>query len=167
MLGKANPASNLEPGGWIEQVEININILSDDSTLPADSHLAKFGSIFEACGRKAGKPLDICDRFEDWIKEAGFTNVQKTEYKVPCGEWPKLPVYKDVGRVCLKTFKQGLEGWVIWFLTHYGDPEPWTIEQVQVYLALMRKSVLLSPIFPLSNYKSPPHPSLSKHPLSS
>lgn len=28
-----------------------------------------------------------------------------------------------------------LEGWAMWLLTHFGDPEPWTKEAMQVFLA--------------------------------
>lgn len=55
--------------------------------------------------------MDIYHTFEQSIEEAGFINVHKTDYKVPIGEWPRLQVYKDAGRVCKKAMKNGLEGW--------------------------------------------------------
>lgn len=133
--------NNLAPGAWIEQLEIGLPILCDDGTMPADSQLAKMHSVIEPAGYAANKPLNVYDDFQSWIEEAGFINVHKTDYKVPIGDWPKLQVYKDSGRVSLKQFKTGLEGWMLWFLTKYGQPEPWTPEQVQVWLALMRRFV--------------------------
>ena len=79
--------------------------------MPADSYLAKWGALAQACAVKTGKPLDVYDHFEKRIEEAGFINIHKTEYKAPYGAWPKLPVYKDAGRIGLKTMKGGLEGW--------------------------------------------------------
>jgi hypothetical protein len=33
------------------------------------------------------------------------------------------------------------KGWVMWMLTHYGEPEPWTKEEVHVYLAKVREEL--------------------------
>lgn len=63
------------------------------------------------CANEANKPLTIYDNMQQWIEEAGFINVHKADYKVPCGDWPRLQVYKDAGRVSLKQLKAGLEGW--------------------------------------------------------
>lgn len=40
---------HLKPGGYIEQVEISIEIKSDDQTITPDSPLVKFGNV---CGRQ-------------------------------------------------------------------------------------------------------------------
>ena len=109
--------------------------------MPADSYLAKFHEVAYGCAARAGKPLDTYNHFEQRIKDAGFINIHKTEYKAPYGEWPKLPVYKDAGRIGLKMMKAGLEGWMMHYLTHYGEPAPWTPDQAQVYLAFLRKCV--------------------------
>ena len=135
----AQAYDRLQPGGWIEAVEIGTQVFSDDGTLPADSHLAKFHEVGQACGIKANRPIDVYDHFQQWIEDAGFTNLQKTDYKVPIGGWPRLQTYKDAGIVTLKTMKAGLEGWLMWFLTKHGDPKPWSPEEVHIYLALLRK----------------------------
>ena len=132
---------NLTPGGWIEQLEVGIPILCDDDTMPADSQLANMHSVVAPASHAANKPVNAYDDFQSWIEEAGFINVHKKEYKVPIEDWPKLQVYKDSGRVSLKLFKTGLECWMLWYLTKHGQPKPWTPEQVQVWLALMRRFV--------------------------
>lgn len=91
--------SNLVPGGWIEQIEFDCNILSDDDTLPADSILANLGAVCEACCERSGRPLDVVNTMRAGIEAVGFINVQETNYKCPIGTWPKHPIYKDAGRV--------------------------------------------------------------------
>ena len=118
------PPSNLAPGGWIEQLEIDMPILCDDSTLPPDSHLASMGVTTESAGAAAGKPMDVYNTFETWIAEAGFTDIKSCRYKVPIGDWPKLDVYKHAGRVALQQFKSGLEGWMMWLLTRVSSFSP-------------------------------------------
>lgn len=105
--------SNTAPGGWIEHVEQEIGIYCDDGTLPEESILNKeFKAMFTACAQRADRPLDTMDHMKDWIGDAGFTNVQYQDYKLPLGPWPKLQVYKDAGRVTARQFKTGIEGWV-------------------------------------------------------
>lgn len=114
-------------------------------------------SVVMPCGVASGKDLETHDKLQSRIEEAGFTNVHTINYKVPIGEWPRLQVYKDAGRVSMKMFKTGLEGWMMWFMTkvipqtgaatshanksQYARPEPWTHEEVQVWLAHLRREL--------------------------
>lgn len=52
--------SNLEPGGWIEQVEMDVGMFCDDDTLPSDSIL-HYRHMFLDCSRAADVRLfSIC-----------------------------------------------------------------------------------------------------------
>lgn len=104
--------NQLAPGGWIEQVECGLDFFSDDNTMPADSKMAGWGEMFYAVGRKSEKPMDIFRTMKDSIAAAGFINLQEKEYKIPIGQWPKHPIYKEVGRLALEQFMTGLEGYV-------------------------------------------------------
>ena len=100
---------NLEPAGWIDHIENDIDIFCDDDSMPSDSTFAeeKYRSMFLGCAEKAGKELDTTDHLQRRIEEAGFSNVQVQDYKMPLGNWPKHPVYKDAGRVNLVQMKIG------------------------------------------------------------
>jgi hypothetical protein len=50
-------------------------------------------------------------------------------------------VYKDAGRVNAVHWKSGLEGWAMWLLTKHGKPQPWTADEVRVYVAKVRKEL--------------------------
>lgn len=106
---------NLKPGGWIEQLEIEIHVSCDDGTMPPDSLLANLGKTIEECAIKSGKPLDTIHTFRSSIEKAGFVNVQETKYKVPIGSWPKHPVYKDAGTVATVQFKVRLSLFNVFF----------------------------------------------------
>lgn len=130
---------NLKPGGWIEHAEISIAFECDDGTLPADSIMTRWYDIFAKCVAKMGKRVDTLDTMREKIERAGFTNVQEASNKFPVGPWPKNPVYKEVGRVHLNALKTGLEGYTMFLLTNFGDPEPWSPEQVQLFLMETRQ----------------------------
>ena len=133
---------NLQPGGWIEQVEGDIGFCSDDGSLPADSLLSsQWRTMYLPMAERAGRPMDMADTMRASIEEAGFINVHQQEYKAPLGDWPRLQVYKDAGRVNKKQILSGLEGWLMYFLTQHGDPTPWSPEEVQVLVAKFRKEL--------------------------
>ncbi|KFY49318.1 hypothetical protein V496_10102 [Pseudogymnoascus sp. VKM F-4515 (FW-2607)] len=132
---------NLQPGGWIEQVELDVRVMSDDGSLKPDSLLAGWGQTFLDCAAHAGRPLDTQLTMRDSIAAAGFTEIREKLYKCPIGEWPKHPVYKDAGRVNAVHWKSGLEGWAMWLLTKHGRPQPWSADEVRVYVAKVRREL--------------------------
>ena len=78
------------------------------------------------------------------IESTGFTNVHEKTLKCPIGTWPKHPVYKDAGHAMKVCLKAGIEGWVTWLFTNLGggeSPEPWSIEETQVYVAKCREEL--------------------------
>ncbi|OBT62535.1 hypothetical protein VE03_07387 [Pseudogymnoascus sp. 23342-1-I1] len=132
---------NLQPGGWIEQVELDVRVMSDDGSLKPDSLLAGWGQTFLDCAAHAGRPLDTQLTMRDSIAAAGFTEIREKLYKCPIGEWPKHPIYKDAGRVNAVHWKSGLEGWAMWLLTKHGRPQPWSADEVRVYVAKVRREL--------------------------
>lgn len=93
----------------------------------------------------------------DGIEKAGFINIHERTFKFPLGDWPRHPVYKEAGARSLMHFKEGLQGWVMWVFTsmipnfsflvsancgiEFGAPQPWSEEQVTVYVAKMREEL--------------------------
>ncbi|KAJ5788802.1 uncharacterized protein N7518_005813 [Penicillium psychrosexuale] len=131
----------MAPGGWIEQIEAGPFITSDDGSLPADSALSSWGPIIQKCGDRAGRSCDIVLTMSDSIKNAGFVDVHEKIYKWPIGPWPRDQKFKEAGVVNCQHWMSGMEGWCMWLLTKFGDPEPWTKEQVHVYCAKIRSEL--------------------------
>ena len=133
--------SNLKPGGWIEEVEIDIIVNSDDETVPPGSTLEHWGPNFLGCAERADRPLNTEATMRASIEKAGFVNVHEKIYKCPLGGWPKDKLFKDAGRVNMEHWKTGLEGWAMWLLTKHGAPTPWNHGEVMIYVAKMRASM--------------------------
>lgn len=132
---------NLAPGGWIEQVEAEVSMSCDDKTLPPDSLLTSMGDKLEAFGVRTGNTGRTVDLMRDGIEKAGYTNIHQHPYKAPVGAWAKGVRYKEAGAMNLEHYKEGLEGWIMWAFTKYGEPEPWSAEQVQVYVKELKEDL--------------------------
>ncbi|KAL2060076.1 hypothetical protein VTL71DRAFT_9898 [Oculimacula yallundae] len=132
---------NLLPGGWIEEVELDVRVMSDDGSLPPNSLLAGWGPNFLGCATRSGRPLDTQLTMKESIANAGFINVQDKLYKCPLGSWPRDKIYKDAGKINMEHWKMGLEGWAMYLLTKFGEPTPWSSEEVQVYIAQVRNEI--------------------------
>ncbi|OQE21983.1 hypothetical protein PENSTE_c011G04568 [Penicillium steckii] len=137
---------NLEPGGWIEQLEFDIRLYSDDGSLKEDSLLAKWGDNFIACGKRAGRSLTTQETMKAEIEKTGFVDVHEHVYRLPLGPWAKNEILKEAGRINYHHWSSGLEGYAMWLLTKFGAPEPWTTDEVHVYLASIRKELADSKI---------------------
>lgn len=115
--------------------------MSDDDSLPADSIVAGWGPNFLGCAERSGRPLDTQLTMKASIENAGFINVQDKLYKCPLGSWPRDKIYKDAGKVNMEHWKTGLEGWAMYLLTKFGEPTPWSPDEVQVYVARVRNEI--------------------------
>lgn len=132
---------NLEPGGWFEEMEMNIACECDDESIPEDSVLFTWGPRFFAAGDKLGKSLDITKTMRASIEKAGFVDIHEKVKKWPIGAWPREKSLREAGIVNIQHWLAGMEGYSMYLLTKYGDPVPWTREEVVVYLAQMRKEL--------------------------
>ncbi|XP_014550639.1 hypothetical protein COCVIDRAFT_31686 [Bipolaris victoriae FI3] len=129
---------HLQPGGWFEQLEMSVVPKSDDGTVEPGSIFDKWGKISVELGEKFGKSLRTADEAKAGIEAAGFINVVEHRWKLPIGGWPADKRFKELGLYNRINWEQGIEGWSIYLLTTLMK---WTIEEVQVYLALMRQAL--------------------------
>lgn len=100
---------SLEPGGWIEQVELDPELLCDDDSVPPDSVLKTVGPHVRGAAANLGNTMDVERTMKGTIENAGFVNVHERRFKCPIGSWPRHPIYKDAGRMCLTYLKNGME----------------------------------------------------------
>lgn len=133
--------SNLQPGGWIEQLEAIPPVECDDGSLPSESILGTWGPYTMDSAKKAGRELNAMDIMTEKIRQAGFLDIHVKEYKWPIGPWARDKQFKEAGMVQLQHWLSGMEGWCMWLLTKFGSPQPWTKEEVQIYLAKLRKDI--------------------------
>lgn len=75
---------------------------------------------------------------QDAFRKAGFVDICEKEYKWPIGPWARDQKYKEAGTVNYQHWMSGMEGWAMWLLCKFGAPEPWTQDEVIVYVAKLR-----------------------------
>lgn len=119
-------------------MEFDVRVRSDDGSLKDEHKLSQWGDIFIRCAERAGRSLNIHETMRGSIEKAGFVDVHQKKSRVPLGPWPKDKQLKEVGQLEYAHWKAALEGWAMWLLTHFGEPEPWTKEEVHVFLAAVR-----------------------------
>lgn len=124
--------NHLEPGGWLNQLEMDIQFKSDDGTCPPDNILSQWSSTFISAGEASGKTFKIAERAKSFITAAGFDKVVQARYKVPLGGWSSDPKLKEVGRWNLLHCYQGAEGWGLFLLTRVLE---WSLAEANVFIA--------------------------------
>lgn len=97
---------NLQPGGWIEHTEVDMEVRSlPAKSLPEDAMLRAYKSTLLAATENAGHASDNTDWMRQEIEDAGFVNVHELDFKMPVGEWPSHPVWKEAGKLSATLYK--------------------------------------------------------------
>ncbi|KAH7629602.1 S-adenosyl-L-methionine-dependent methyltransferase [Sordaria sp. MPI-SDFR-AT-0083] len=127
-----------KPGGWIEHVDGDVNVVCLDGTMPDDSAMNQWGKIWTSVERKTGNVFNIVRTgiMEDGLKEAGFTNVQIEDYLAPTGPWPTTEKEKQIGFFHYIFSTQDIEGFLNYFL---GQVMGWTDKEMANYAAAIRR----------------------------
>ncbi|CAI9627888.1 unnamed protein product [Alternaria alternata] len=128
----------LQPGGYVEQLEISVVLKSDDGTVTSGSIFDRWGKISLELGDKFGKSLRTVDESRAGLEAAGFVNVVERRWKLPVGGWPADKRFKELGQYNRINWEQGIEGWSLYLLTTVMK---WSKEEVEVYLAHMRTAL--------------------------
>ncbi|KAE8445626.1 hypothetical protein EG329_013260 [Mollisiaceae sp. DMI_Dod_QoI] len=130
---------SMKPGGWIELQDLLHKAHCDDGTMP-ETYLVQEWLGFVAAGLAAlGPDLLAAEKNAQYLRDAGFVNVQERIFKVPIGLWPKNKKLKMVGLYGRMMIYDGLEGNSLGPFTRGLG---WSPERVQVYLIGVRKALL-------------------------
>jgi len=129
----------LEPGGWCEFQDFDLQYYSEDDSLkPEDPLLTWISTLLEAA-RKLGRDPNPGSKLEGWVKDAGFKNVVHKRYRIPIGPWAKDPLLKEVGLLNYLQVNGGLEGLT---LRLYTSVLKWSEEEILALLAKVRKDLV-------------------------
>ncbi|KAI8161836.1 Secondary metabolism regulator LAE1 [Colletotrichum sp. SAR 10_70] len=102
---------NLNPGGWAEFQDMDIELYSDDGTLTEQHATRDWSRTFVTTLRSMKLDPAPGPQLEGWIRQQGsFTNITHQKFKAPVGPWPKDKAYKDLGMLNLIQTLDGLEG---------------------------------------------------------
>ena len=110
-------------------------IKCDDGSLPADSALSRWHEYMHDAANKAGFPLDAISHVPQMMKDAGFVDIVATPIRWPINPWPKDAKFKELGRWVMENFTWGCESMCLALFTRVLN---WSLEEVQVFMALVR-----------------------------
>ena len=79
----------IKPGGWAEFQDFDITYYSEDGSLKEEQAIQKWITILLDAARSFGRDPCPGQQLEEWMKEAGFQDVQHEKYRLPIGPWPK------------------------------------------------------------------------------
>jgi len=131
-----------KPGGWFEDIEIDIETLSENPKVQNDpDHLyKKWCKLFWDAGDKVGRTFQIArdGQMEKLMREAGFVDVVHKSFKLPIGGWAKDPILKQVGMYNWHFLDQGLKGFAVYPI---GQIMGWSLEEITVLVAHMKNLV--------------------------
>lgn len=113
----SNETRCTKPGGYFEQMEIDIMIMSDDGTVTKDHFMARWSQTLLDAAEKTGKTLTSYDTMTEQIKAAGFEDVEERAFKMPIGAWSSDPRMKMVGRWNLLFCIEGADSWALYLLS--------------------------------------------------
>ncbi|KAF3114980.1 hypothetical protein TWF706_012012 [Orbilia oligospora] len=128
----------VKPGGYIELLEPDSTLRSDDGSFPEDSALAEWGRLFTGGARGIGAPLDDTPKFSDYLRDAGFTDISREIFKLPNSPWAKDAHMKEVGGYQMAAFIEGLEALSLFFFTTVHGM---SVPEIEILLAQVRKDM--------------------------
>lgn len=109
----------MESGGYIEQVEPDIQPRSDDGSLPTDSILFQWNTVARDWNQATGKTFFVANEVKQQMAEAGFVDVVEKIFKLPLGPWSSDERFKTLGRHYQQFWRAGMEGWVMAIATRH------------------------------------------------
>src|SRR5262249_15278267 len=83
-------------GGWVEFQDWNTRIYSTDGSLTPENDLHVFHRLTCDAQERKGYNMSPGPRLKQWLRDAGFENVQSHKYVLPLSTWPKDKHYVSV-----------------------------------------------------------------------
>lgn len=134
---------NTKPGCYAEFQDWNTLLYSQDKSLPPESALSRFHQLACHSRRSQGFDPQPGPRLEEWMKDAGFVDVEVRKILLPLGPWPKDEHMKELGAINHVQMMKGFEALCYGMLTHLPQDAggPWNSDEIQVFLAQIRKDM--------------------------
>jgi hypothetical protein len=116
--------------------EMSFPLYNDDNTSSPDDPLHKWADLMLEASSRLNQRLDKPHDYAQWMREAGFINVQNEVFKWPTNPWPRDKKHKTIGLWSLANALDGLEGFTMAYFTRVFG---WQPEEVQVFLVGVRE----------------------------
>ncbi|TVY91516.1 Secondary metabolism regulator [Lachnellula willkommii] len=138
-----------KPGGWVEFQDFDMQFYSTDGTFVPGSPPNVWTDEVIAAIKVFGREPEPGPKLEQWIRDAGFENVNHGLIPIPVGMWPKDKRMKEIGACDLSMFLEGLEGIS---LRAFTNARGWTTEEVLAFLPSVRKALCNKRIHALHDF---------------
>ncbi|KAK1777731.1 S-adenosyl-L-methionine-dependent methyltransferase [Copromyces sp. CBS 386.78] len=127
-----------KPGGYTESLNSNSSFTSDDGSVKDDSAMAQWGRVWNAAGKKMGRPFEVydLDLQRKGMEAAGFVDIQVREYFIPVNTWPEDKDLAEKGLWWKIMIESDLEGYLNYT---FNAVMGWRPEETGVYAAQLRK----------------------------
>ncbi|KAL7788734.1 S-adenosyl-L-methionine-dependent methyltransferase [Trichoderma ceciliae] len=107
----------LQPGGWCQLVEIYFNAQSDNGTLSPDHALSRWSSGYLDAMHPQKDPRAAL-RLKDWMRSAGFSEIESRLLTLPMCPWPSDPRDHEIGALNVSNVSQLLYSTGLYPFTH-------------------------------------------------
>lgn len=91
----------------------------------------------QAC-LQLGQTLASSESLKRWMEEAGFTDVQERQFRLPMNTWPKDPQLKEIGRFQCVQYLEALSPYALGLLVGVLG---WSREETELFLVRVREDL--------------------------
>ncbi|KAL1955648.1 hypothetical protein VTO42DRAFT_8381 [Malbranchea cinnamomea] len=126
---------NLNPGGYLELQDFEIDIFSDDESRERAVTAVQWQRILAYSSEKFGKPLMVAKEWKEKMIRAGFTDVVVEIFKIPLAPWAKDPSLRELGSMQARHMDEVLESYSRALFTRIME---WSTEELDLLLAGVR-----------------------------
>jgi len=123
----------------VEFQDVDILFSSDDGSVRDDDEAVIWVKHLIEASNKIKREPSPGPKLEQWIKDAGVVNVVHRKFRMPINSWPKDPYMKKLGIWNAANVIDGAEGFSLRLMCEVLG---WSVEEVQVFLAGVRKRVV-------------------------
>ncbi|KAK4448764.1 S-adenosyl-L-methionine-dependent methyltransferase [Podospora aff. communis PSN243] len=136
----ANAFRVCAPGGWVQSGEVEVDFVSDDGSVKADSALALWGRMCRETGEKIGRTFRVLSEGvqKRGMEGAGFVDLESVDYQLPVGGWPADKKLAEVGQFVRLTLENDLEGYSTFM---WNQVLNWGADEYQMFLMRTRKEL--------------------------
>ena len=123
------------PGGYSEFIDWDMWYTSPDGSFKEGGAIYTMNRTYIE-GMRKSKNMDPCAgrNFEQWVREAGFEDVQAVKLPLPVGVWPADKHLKEIGAWNSAMVAEGVEGFIYYLFGMLG----WSKEEMDVLCARAR-----------------------------
>lgn len=131
--------ANLKPGGWVEVQEVEMPFRRDEGAPGPDSPIIEWSQCVQQGSSKVGIDTQASHRFADLLRDEGFVNITKEEYRWAIGPWSSDRKEREVGKWMTYNALEGVESaGMALFSRVFG----WSKAEIEKFLESVKKDIL-------------------------